>query len=556
MSVLSLACFLAAFHVASSLGAAPPSLLGEHPEEFLLHEVLELRPVPKHHFESQAPQSCGGAPPLELSPRRFRCQLSEPGRVQVVASVCDDAKTFCRPERFFARVFSSKDVVSEKIAPPQGAGQSPRLHLRPLPPGFFRGGPQEAQREAEEKGELIFIHFGAVWCPPCNLLEELIYPRREFQEATSGMIRLSLDADSGLSWNWKARFKVRGYPTLIVADAQLREIGRLVSYRPLGPLLAWLEEIREMKRLPMEEALRLAKGEGPAAQEARLRAGLWRYERGEWEESASLLQGLPYPRARRHELLAHMELAEQAEDPAALEDALKSLVREFPEDVEYVYWISGLISLNRAYALRHLRGAEKNVRAWKASSELEKTPYNPGWLEYALGDLLELAREMQRSRAAFVRSSEYWKDLSAQSDPATARGANLERADALYRAGRLKEAKVLYESLARIYSKEFTFHYYYASMLAKLKEYPVAYERAQHAVEHAYGDNYLRAVRLKAEIELKLGQPQKASRTVEEALKETLLPRSTSVRTHRYLAGLRELEAELHKASGPAENGR
>ena len=76
------------------------------------------------------------------------------------------------------------------------------------------------------------------------------------------------------------------------------------------------------------------------------------------------------------------------------------------------------------------------------------------------------------------------------------RGANLGRCDALFKAGRQSEAKVLYESLVKTYPREFTFNYYYGLALRDNGDAAAAYPYATTAIDVAYGDNWLRAARL------------------------------------------------------------
>ena len=80
-----------------------------------------------------------------------------------------------------------------------------------------------------------------------------------------------------------------------------------------------------------------------------------------------------------------------------------------------------------------------------------------------------------------------------------------------------------------------------------LKEYGAAYRSAKKAEKVSYGDNWLRTVGLLAEIKIAQQKKQQAKKILDQALKEVVLPRSTQVRTHRYLAKLRKLYDQLLK---------
>lgn len=521
-------------------GEAP--LLRSRPERLLLNEVLELEPAAGHHFNLKAPQRCGDSPLLKLTPRLFRCQPPSPGRVRVAASVCDDAVTFCRTERFEVEVAAPGGRGKARVA-----AAAPGLRLpeggKRAPKGFMDD-PKLALQEARARSALLFIHFGAIWCPPCNMLEELAYPDGGFLEATSGMVRVRLDADSESSWDWKARFKVRGYPTLVIADGRLREIGRLVSYRPAKPLIRWVRAMKELRGEPVEEALKRAK-KSPGREAARKRIGLWRYERYEFDQAIGMLAGLKDPEARKYELLSRKEKAKREdEDASARAAALKSLVSEFPGDVEYVYWVVELLELDKAYALGLLEEARKSVESWAASETLEETMSNPGYLWGDLAELLETAGDPEGAKPFYAKAVGYFEAMASRSSLKVSRGPNLTLAWYLWKSGRPEKAKALYDSLVGAYDGEFTFHHDYGELLYGLKEHEKAREQAAKAEAASYGDNRLRAAELKAKAELALRRPEAARATLEEAVSGAVLPKSLDVRTHRYLAKLRKLLEE------------
>ncbi|OGS37861.1 MAG: hypothetical protein A2506_09690 [Elusimicrobia bacterium RIFOXYD12_FULL_66_9] len=99
----------------------------------------------------------------------------------------------------------------------------------------------------------------------------------------------------------------------------------------------------------------------------------------------------------------------------------------------------------------------------------------------------------------------------------------------------------------KAYPEEFTFCYDYASVLKSLGRDADAYPYAVRAAAAGYGDNWLRAVRLKAELELALGRKADAAKTLDEAVAQTQMPKSSAVRTGRYLLALRRLREKLTK---------
>lgn len=533
--------FLAAL---ASPAAAEPSLLASRPATALVDEVIELRPIKGHHFNVEAPQKCAGAAPLEVLPRRLRCQLTKPGTASVLVSVCDDALTFCRQERFGVKV-SGAAKAARKSSPAEAAPKGGKG----APAGFIDNDPAKALSLARREGRLLFIDFYGIWCPPCNQLEEEAYPDPAFRAASADFVKVGLDADASSSFDWKARFKVGGYPTLIVADAELNEIGRVVGSRS-GPALAkFLNDVKASKDEPVEAAAALiAKGGPEATPLRRLRVARWRAGRGEFDAVEKLLAGMTEPEARRELLLARLERSLREDDRPAHLAAVKELIAGFPGDPGFADWVSDLAASDKAGAAA-LRGAVRDsVRKWSSNSAPNGSEYTAGDLLYDEASLIEIIASTEEAKGFWSAAADAYGVEARLSPLSTPRAANFGRGDALLKAGRKAEAKALYESLVKAYPREFTFNYEYASELDDDGDSARAYPYAVQAEETAYGDNWLRAVRLKGALELKLGRLDEAAKTVDDALAETVPPRSPEVRTYRYVAALRALRREIADA--------
>ena len=83
-------------------------------------------------------------------------------------------------------------------------------------------------------------------------------------------------------------------------------------------------------------------------------------------------------------------------------------------------------------------------------------------------------------------------------------------------------------------------------MLFDMKEFPAALVSARAAVKAGYGDNWLRAAALEAKILKAMGLNAEAAKSLDAVLAEAAAPKSAAVRTHRYLAELRRLRAEIN----------
>lgn len=512
-------------------------LLAGAPDSAIVNEVVELRPAAGHHFNEEAPNRCGGARAFEVLPRRWRCRLEKPGKAAVLASVCDDAKTFCKQARFeLAVTGSGKPAASAPtLAKPKGSHGAPA--------GFLTD-PAAALARAQAQGKPLLVHFFAIWCPPCNELGEHTYPSAEFQAAAEDFVLVALDADAATSFAWKARFKVGGYPTVLAADASLRELGRVVGTRSGAGMAKFMGEMKALKDKPVELALKDAAKDPVAA----LRVAAWRAERGEFAEVERLLGERKDPAARLVLLNAREEGARRAGDEAGRVKAAESLLAEFPDDANYARWVGLVAAADKARGAALRQSVRSSVEVWTASPALGETWFSPA-------DLLAEEADFVATVESTAAAKPYWlkaaaaQEARAATSPlgAAARGANFGRAYALGQAGEHARAAALLESLVKAYPDEFSFHYEYASALKELGQYAKAYPYARSAAERGYGDNWLRAMRLKASLELELGRPAEAAKTVDSALSEAVLPATSDVRSYRYVTELRKLRGAIAK---------
>ncbi|MFC5499532.1 thioredoxin family protein [Caenimonas terrae] len=80
---------------------------------------------------------------------------------------------------------------------------------------------------ARAEGKPVFLYWGAVWCPPCNQVKATLFNRPDFVERSRAFVPVYVDGDKPGAQKIAARFKVSGYPTMVLFKPDGTEITRL-----------------------------------------------------------------------------------------------------------------------------------------------------------------------------------------------------------------------------------------------------------------------------------------------------------------------------------------
>lgn len=80
---------------------------------------------------------------------------------------------------------------------------------------------------ARTEGKPVFMVWGAVWCPSCAQVKTTLFPRADFIERSRQFVAIYLDGDIPGAQKLGTRFKVSGYPSMLVFGADGLERTRL-----------------------------------------------------------------------------------------------------------------------------------------------------------------------------------------------------------------------------------------------------------------------------------------------------------------------------------------
>lgn len=421
-------------------------------------------------------------------------------------SVCDDEGTTCR-------------VVERSV---RGALDAPRgrdLRLEAV------GATATEQRSAGDfdgvlaaaGDQLVLLEFGAVWCPPCNLLSAELTHDPSDAALFEDILLFEVDADDHASWSIKDRYAVGGYPTLIAVDGTGAEVARLVGYPGEAATKRWLAELEttvplssppEPSALTPEEAGAWARRFVEGQRDARAAPYLSRAA----ESDVAVLDA----QVARYLLEPTVELAHQLADAGV--------------PVEIWGWSAMGFSIRDPTLTDRVRVAARDALR-------EAAPHQAGDLFCMLAELSpEAARpDLYRAGAIAVAAG-----LTGELEQDRGHIGWLSR---LWEyAGEPEQAAAVLAPALERWPDDMTFHEDRAALALRTGDVETAMHEGRFAVELGLGDNRLRVLATYARALDAAGRTEEARQLVSDVLANTPPPpEALNVRTPRYLKALAEL---------------
>lgn len=103
---------------------------------------------------------------------------------------------------------------------------------------FFHGTYAEAQVKAQKEGKQIFMDFYTTWCGPCKMMAKKYFTLETVgKEFNKKFICFKVDAEKGEGPSLSKKYGIRGYPTLIIADANGKVLTKVMGMKNEQQLL-------------------------------------------------------------------------------------------------------------------------------------------------------------------------------------------------------------------------------------------------------------------------------------------------------------------------------
>ncbi len=80
---------------------------------------------------------------------------------------------------------------------------------------------------ARAEAKPVFVYWGAKWCPPCNQVKATLFNRQDFIERSRAFVPVYIDGDSPGAQKLGTRFRISGYPTMLLFSPGGEEVTRL-----------------------------------------------------------------------------------------------------------------------------------------------------------------------------------------------------------------------------------------------------------------------------------------------------------------------------------------
>jgi thioredoxin-like negative regulator of GroEL len=498
---------------------------------------LIFRTESGHHFNQSSPLNCGnGARMIDKDKRTLTCAYPNEGSYTPFLAICDDTLKYCK--------ISRPEILVGK-APPLKKASTFKIQNISEEFGFKMGNPEKQLEDFRKQNppRSTLIDFFALWCPPCNDLDELVFSSKKFQTYSKNLNKIKINVDEEESWRLKERFQVTGYPTLIYLNKNGDEVGRFWGTQSIETFQNWLDKMKKLENKPLSWALQ------QSDEESIQRIAEWHYDRREFLEVKALLGARKEEWAQKLYLRSEASLGAENKKSSLQTESLQKLLTNFPKDVNYGYWLLDLAnieSIKKKNLEKELSIAVQNIDFFLKNSTLsDKENISSQDLVILKADLLDVFEKKEDLKKAQQEAIQFFEKV-LKGGKKISRGRSHILAYYYRETGKIEEAKKIYESLIKKNPQEFTFYYRYATALKNLKDYEAALDWINKAYPYlTKGNSQVQFATLKGQLLKELNRYEEALEVVQGSLSTLSRPDWDKDRRNKLLDDLKNLKEEL-----------
>ncbi len=506
--------------------------------------AIEITPPKDHHFNLDAPHGAKAdgltfetvvENPQKMIFQAENEKLKSGKTVETVAFLCDEAKTYCLKKKMMVTLDSAqakliREKFKKKTSVPALKKVAKKNDSASSDPAFTDEA--AAVAEAVRTGKPLLIDFFGIWCPPCNLYNETIFNTVLFRKRIRDFVFLKMDADAESSFALKSRFKVGGYPSLIVARVEkngtLTELDRIVGYFPPKAFFSKLDQAyvhrmdTDEKRWAGRKIERLQ-----SLLEQKDYEGMIALAGPDIDPSVVLYRYLGEVRRNDAWLKNEMNLTEAKRMLLAIQDDSRKLASAtLLHTIDFLqseFWLKQESYRKIALNLLDQLGTRKDSELTKADQWVLRMD-----LFGLIGDQDSMVKARKRAIEEYEKGSLHL------------RGTGLEYSALLTLDGRFEEAKKIHQRMIAQFPEEFTFYFAAAKTYLMSRDLKTARSMAEKALQYSYGDNRIRAMERWVTIMGESGLKAEAVAKGQEFLKTLTVPEGLQIRTGRYVEALKK----------------
>ena len=518
----------------------------------LINEVVDIKPIEGHHFNLEAPQNCGKESSIKATAKAISCQFHSDGEREVVVSVCDHKKTYCKQEKVKTQVQKIKSAQSKiKESPSVETLKMQNSVKKKLLSRFKVMTPDEAvQAVPMKKAALVMV--SADWCPPCNQAKEFMLQTKDFKEATKNLLLIYVDGDSPASEVWTQKLKTRYYPSFIVLNQDLERVSvfsDINSADHIQKLSAALNHIEDPLSSVEQRITERENGEFLRKVKDFFNSSAFILEDqkrhighlkavGKYDELLAYLEKIESKKAFEFVQKEAYYLSSKEKD----EEFLESFLNQDPSASPFYYYAlrdycqktkleNQFSKACMGYRGNYLQSLKIEAKWPEEEKSLTSAVYSK--IKAKLYDFFEEEKKAMSFYSQCVEDFEKLYEVSPLGKKS--RSVRIEQ------IGCVKDenqgAEIL-KTLAKDYPFEETFHRKLARLYAKENKYEKALDNNQRAIDYSYGYMWLYNVAERVKYLKELSREQEALELVESALSEVVLNKEDA-RTNNALQSLR-----------------